>query len=106
MKRLLLLATLALATWGALPSITLAAEECPSCQSWIFRRSYYSHDPVRQVQVGPPTSSPDRGPYYSRSFGVYVQSGYFNNRGFITVGGRTGNQLNVWESWYKTGTQY
>lgn len=106
MKRLLYFFYLAFVAWCSLPAPSSAAEECPSCQSWIFRRSYYSHDPVRHVQVGPPTRSPDRGPYYSRAFGVHVQSGFFNNRGYITVGGRTGNHLNVWESWYKTGTQY
>jgi len=82
---------------GALAGPAAAAE------SWVFQRSYYSHEPAERVQIGPRATG---GPYYTRPRGVYVNSGYRNLRSTIRIGGRTYDHLNVWESWVQTGSQF
>lgn len=74
-----------------------------AAESWVFQRSYYSHEPAEHVQIGPRAVG---GLHYSRPRGVYINSGYRNLRSTIRIGGRTYDNLNVWESWVQTGSQY
>jgi hypothetical protein len=104
MKRLLLLG----AALAALASPAVAGQpECcspPSPPSWAFRRSYYSHDPVTDVRIGTP--SVPGGPYYTRPQGDFARGGWRNVQNFINIRGRSYQQLNAWESWYQSGSQY
>ena len=77
--------------------------EATQAESWIFNRSYYSHDPVTHVRIGRQYSS---GPVYTRPTGEYVRTGYRNIRSAIQVGGQTFDNLNMWESWIQTGAQF
>jgi hypothetical protein len=72
--------------------------------SWIFQRSYYSHDPVTAVRIAKPQVS--GGPYYTRPQGAYVKSGFRNNNIVINVGGAGADVTNIWESWVQTGEQF
>ena len=72
--------------------------------SWIFQRSYYSHDPVTEVRIAKPQVS--GGPYYTRPQGAYVKSGFRNNNITINVGSAGADVTNVWESWVQTGQQF
>ncbi len=72
--------------------------------SWIFQRSYYTHDPVTDVRIGRQTTV--GGPYYSRPQGQYIRTGtrYINST--INVPGYGSDQYNVYESWIQYGQQY
>jgi hypothetical protein len=72
--------------------------------SWLFQRSYYSHDPVTDVRIGRPTVS--GGPYYTRPVGAYIKSGFRNLNSVINVGNAGADITNVWESWIQTGEQF
>lgn len=72
--------------------------------SWVFQRSYYSHEPVRAVTIDRQSSG--RGPYYARPTGSYVRSGWRNNRSTIRIGGMTFDHVNMYESWVQFGAQY
>lgn len=80
--------------------VSLAAARA---DSWVFQRSYYSHQPGVPVRVGVKPAVPS---YYPRPSGVYVNSGFRNLRSTIRVGGRVYDNLNVWESWIQTGAQW
>ena len=73
-----------------------------SAGSWMFRRSYYSHDPVRPVQIG---QRPVRGPVYTRPQGDYVRGGYRSLHGSIRIGGNTYDHYHIWDSWIQHGAQ-
>lgn len=73
-------------------------------ESWIFQRSYYSHDPVTNVRIGRPAVT--GGPYYTRPQGAYVRSGFRNNNITINVGSAGADVTNIWESWVQTGEQF
>lgn len=72
--------------------------------SWIFQRSYYSHDPVTSVRIADPAVH--GGPYYTRPTGVFVRSGFRNMNAIIQMGPMGSDQTNVWESWVQTGAQF
>ena len=70
---------------------------------WMFRPSYYSHNPPRGVRVGQqplPRSS------YGRQFGEYFRSGYyFNGYGGINLRNNF-PRLRSYESWIQGGSQW
>ncbi len=96
MKRLILLSLSAVAyVW-----LTSSAQ----AESWLFSRSYYSHDPVTAVRIADPAVR--GGPYYTRPQGVYVRSGFRNSNSIINMGRAGSDQTNVWESWIQTGRSF
>lgn len=84
-------------------SMVFCAASAEAGESWIFNHSYYSHQPVQPVQLGRRLTG---GPFYSRPQGAYVNTGYRNMRSTISIGGQTYDHVNVFESWYQTGSQF
>ena len=72
--------------------------------SWIFQRSYYSHDPVTCVRIAEPAVH--GGPYYTRPQGAFVRSGFRNLNSIIPMGPLGNDQMNYWESWVQYGQQF
>jgi len=73
--------------------------------SWIFLPSYYSHDPVTDVRIGPEQYRFD-GPYYTRPQGEYVRGGYRNSDSTFGRGRGGCDQFHIFESWIQYGSQY
>lgn len=71
--------------------------------SWVFRRSYYTHDPVTPVRIG---KAAVNGPHFSRPQGAYFSGGYRWNRSQINISGHAYDHVNIFESWYQTGSQF
>lgn len=82
---------------------SLALSHSASAASWVFQKSYYSHDPVTEVRIGPQASG---GPYYSRVQGEFTTIGLRHVRSQINVRGVVFDQYNVWDSWIQTGAQF
>jgi hypothetical protein len=80
---------------GLLAAIVLAGAAAAHAESWVFRPSYFSHDPVsgqRVAQFAQPA------PSYIRTGENYLQSGYSHNT--ITIGsGNNAQHLHVVETW-------
>ena len=72
-------------------------------ESWVFQRSYYSHDPVTHVRIGRQFTP---GPVYTRPQGEYVNSGFRYNRSTINVRGQSYDNTNIYEGWYQVGAQF
>jgi hypothetical protein len=81
----------------------LAASSICQAESWVFRQSYYSHDPVTEVRIGRQFST---GPVYTRPQGEYIKTGLRNLRSTIVTQGQTYDNLNVYESWIQVGSQF
>ena len=88
----------------ALGFVAVSAKSAKADGSWIFQRSYYSHDPVTSVRIADPAVH--GGPYYTRPQGVFVRSGFRNMNAIIQMGPAGSDQTNVWESWVQTGSQF
>ena len=81
----------------------LAVPASADAASWIFQRSYYTHDPVTKVRIGPQATG---GPYYSPVRGEFIRAGVRHVRSQIRVGGIVFDQYNEWDSWIQTGAQF
>ena len=99
MKRIFLAGLLA----GLCFSNLANAGERGRSPSWMFRRSYYSHRPAHDVQIG---SESNGGPRYTRSRGAYYTGGYRYLRSNVVIGGQVFDSFNVIESWGETGEKY
>lgn len=86
---------------GLAPSRPCAPQ--PQQNSWVFRRSYYTHEPSMGVQIGQTASS--RGPVYTRPQGEYVRGAYRNSYSVIQVNGQIWDRTWQWESWVQNGSQ-
>ncbi len=71
--------------------------------SWIFRPSYYSHDPVIDVHIGPRF---DGGPYFVHPQGSYIRSGYRQLQTVVPTAGNGTDTTNSFDSWIQIGGQY
>ncbi|HEV3339221.1 MAG TPA: hypothetical protein VG125_02655 [Pirellulales bacterium] len=95
MKRCLCVAAVLVAGLGsAVPA---------QAESWMFGRSYYSHQPTEPVAIGRRARG---GPYYTRPQGAYFNGGFRRLRSTINVGGQVYDNLNLFESWAQTGGQF
>jgi hypothetical protein len=91
-----LLTLVALAAIGAVPQLA-------SADSWLFRPSYYSHDPTTNVRIGRQYSV---GPVFTRPMGGYVSGGWRWQHGQIVVGGQMYDNYNYIESWGQQGQKF
>lgn len=96
MTRYFLIATILLAGLAATPAAR-------ADNSWMFQRSYYSHQPATPVAIGRRARG---GPYYTRPQGAYFNGGFRRLRSTINVGGQIYDNLNLFESWAQTGGQF
>lgn len=96
MRRCLLIALL-LAGFGS------AAAPAQAGNSWMFERSYYSHQPATPVTIGHRARG---GPFYTRPQGAYFNGGFRRLRSTINIGGQIYDNLNLFESWAQTGGQF
>lgn len=71
--------------------------------SWLFKPSYYSHNPVRPVEIGRRSAG---GPVFTRPTGDYYQVGVRYLNSTIRVGPYTWDSVRVMESWTQSGSQY
>jgi len=99
MKRLL--AALVLVVLAGAPTVCQAGCQNDEC-SWLFRRSYYSHYPVRNVHIGPKSVD---GPYFTRRTGAMVTGGFRQSFNSIQIPG-TFDNTNTFETWVQTGVQF
>ena len=83
--------------------LILAAASSADAASWIFQRSYYTHDPVTKVRIGPQATG---GPYYAPVRGEFIRTGVRHMRSQIRVGGIVFDQYNEWDTWVQTGAQF
>ena len=80
-----------------------AAPQFASAESWIFRPSYYSHDPVSKVRIGRQYAG---GPVFTRPTGAYVRGGWRWQNAQINIGGQIYDNDNYFESWIQHGEQF
>ena len=82
----------------------LFADSAMADDNWVFKRSYYSHDPVTEVRIGRQFST---GPVFTRPQGQYVKSGFRFERSSIVVPGvNTYDNMNMYETWVQTGSKF
>jgi hypothetical protein len=86
-----------------LTALIVTAPALANAASWIFQRSYYTHDPVTKVRIGPQATG---GPYYAPVRGEFIRTGVRHVRSQIRVGGIVFDQYNEWDTWVQTGAQF
>lgn len=86
-----------------LATLSLLLPASAEAGSWVFERSYYSHQPTANVEVHRRAVG---GPFYSRQQGEFVRSGYRNIRTTIIANGRVTEQGQFFESWVQGGSQF
>lgn len=96
MKRILLASVALLLTATAVDSADAGD------RTWLFERSYYSHDPVHHVRVGRQRAP---GPVYTRPQGEYINAGFRFRNSRIVIGGQSIDHVNIYESWIQHGSQ-
>lgn len=84
-------------------AVVAGSASTSQAENWVFMRSYYSHDPVTNVRIGRQFST---GPVFTRPQGIYVKSGFRNDRSTTFNQGATYDTLNIWESWIQTGSKF
>lgn len=72
--------------------------------SWLFRRSYYSHEPVRPVTIAKRNIAGT--PQFTQPQGAYFKSGFRISRNTINVRGLTVDNYYEYDGWTQTGAQY
>jgi hypothetical protein len=83
----------------------VVAGQSARAASWIFQPSYYSHDPVVDVKIGPERYH-FAGPNFTRPQGEFIRSGYRSVQGIIQVGNSGTDQLQYFESWVQGGVEF
>jgi hypothetical protein len=81
----------------------LAGATPAGAASWIFKPSYYSHEPATPIQIGRQSAG---GPVFTRPWGEYVRSGYRHVQSTIGPSGAGYDHTHVFESWIQVGSQY
>lgn len=79
--------------WRLFPMTVLlaCATSTASAEDWMFKRSYYSHDPPPGVQPNyplPHSRTAHRPAYYREAFGFSIRSAYRTNNYVISNGNR------------------
>lgn len=82
----------------------VAAADAGDANSWLFRRSYYSHNPPRPVTIARRNIAGT--PQFTRPQGDYISSGYRFSRNTINVRGLTVDQYYQYDGWIQHGSQY
>ena len=75
----------------------------PPQNSWVFRRSYYTHEPSIAAPTG--GNYVARGPVYTRPEGEYVRGSYRSSYSMIRVNGQIWDRTWQWDSWVQHGSQ-
>jgi hypothetical protein len=84
---------------------SLAIGQTAQAAPWIFQRSYYSHDPVVEVKIGPDRYQFD-GPYFTRPQGEFIRSGFRQIQTNTGVPGPNYDNSIFFESWIQGGVQF
>lgn len=90
---------------AALAALLAVGQTAHAETPWIFQRSYYSHDPVIDVKIGPDRYQFD-GPYFTRPQGQFIRSGFRQiqtNTGYRGPGYE--NSI-FFDSWIQGGVQF
>ncbi len=72
--------------------------------SWGFQPSYYSHQPPRFVQIGPPQNRGDSSCYAPSDQGYFSGSYRWSVNQLQSAGGGW-DTTNYFEGWFKVGEQ-
>ena len=85
-------------------SAVVVAPAAAGGTSWLFRRSYYSHDPARPVTIAKRNIAGT--PQFTQPQGAYFKSGFRVSRNTINVRGLTVDNYYEYDGWTQTGSQY
>lgn len=84
--------------------LSLAGSSSAGENSWLFRRSYYSHEPARPVTIAKRNIAGT--PQFTQPQGAYFKSGFRVSRNTINVRGWTVDNYYEYDGWTQTGSQY